>query len=627
MLSVEDAVRLVAASRLFDDEWYAEQSSLTFATRDAAARHWVLDRDEDASPHPLFEPTWLYPGGRWRRDAPDPLSYYLGRPGAPGRDPHPRYRRSELGDLEAWLAEHEPAEILADPLPREVGAAEVVVDVLTEDLQRAVAWLRHLSRLEPDAVVVVRPASRAAQRMLQAVAASRPRVLVDPGNESDTEPGASIRVTIDAEIAPPRWRWLPTLVAALDADGVAAVQPLLLADDFTVAAPLLVGHPVQDAERLAGHPLPEPYPGVIARRADRPEGATLLVAGSRLFGPRHVDIGPAWTGLWEAAGFAGPGRPLTIREGKPALRWSIDIPAGAGPIGTRWGDWHFARSLASALERLGQWVAIDHPETRGRASRELDDVVLTLRGLERVDPPAHTTNLLWVIYNPGQVTAEEAASHDAVFAAGRAWSAARSAEWGIEVQPLLQCTDTTRFHPGALPEPTAPGAHGVLFVGNARGGMRPVVEAAIAAGVEVSVVGAGWDEWLPAAGVRVVADRIANEDLPTAYASAGVVLNDHHADMRAEGFVSNRVFDVLAVGGRLLTDPVAGLQEMLLPTSPALPTWDTPADLARLTRPPYDAWPDAAARLALGARVVAEHSFDARAATLLTAALRHRAAH
>ena len=58
----------------------------------------------------------------------------------------------------------------------------------------------------------------------------------------------------------------------------------------------------------------------------------------------------------------------------------------------------------------------------------------------------------------------------------------------------------------------------------------------------------------------------------------------------------------------------------------ALPTWGTPADLARLTAPPYDAWPDDAARLALADRVVAEHSFDARARTLLDAALTHRAA-
>ena len=117
------------------------------------------------------------------------------------------------------------------------------------------------------------------------------------------------------------------------------------------------------------------------------------------------------------------------------------------------------------------------------------------------------------------------------------------------------------------------------------------------------------------------ADRIANADLPTAYASAGVVLNDHWADMAAQGFVSNRVFDVLAVGGRLVTDDVVGLSEAI---GVDLPVWRTAADLARLATPPYARLPDADARARLAEQVVAEHSFDARAATLLDAALARR---
>ncbi len=101
------------------------------------------------------------------------------------------------------------------------------------------------------------------------------------------------------------------------------------------------------------------------------------------------------------------------------------------------------------------------------------------------------------------------------------------------------------------------------------------------------------------------------------------MLNDHHDDMREQGFVSNRVFDVLAVGGRLLTDDVPGLGAAL---GVDLPVWRTADDVGRLARPPFDAWPDAAARLALAERVVAEHSFDARARTLLDAALALRPA-
>lgn len=99
-----------------------------------------------------------------------------------------------------------------------------------------------------------------------------------------------------------------------------------------------------------------------------------------------------------------------------------------------------------------------------------------------------------------------------------------------------------------------------------------------------------------------------------------MVLNDHWDDMREEGFVSNRIFDVLATGARLLSDEVAGLDAVL---GAAVPTWHATSDFARLTAEPFEAhYPDPAARLAIAERVVAEHSFDARAATLLDAALR-----
>ena len=50
-----------------------------------------------------------------------------------------------------------------------------------------------------------------------------------------------------------------------------------------------------------------------------------------------------------------------------------------GRGGETWGDTHFARSLAAALERRGQHVAVDPAPARARWSRSLDDVVLVLR--------------------------------------------------------------------------------------------------------------------------------------------------------------------------------------------------------------------------------------------------------
>ncbi|MDN4173228.1 hypothetical protein QWY28_09770 [Nocardioides sp. SOB77] len=601
--SETEAVALVAASPLLDVEWYAAQAGRAFGSRAEAAEHWVRGRPEGATPHPLFEPAWLYPRGRWSRHAPDPLSFWLADPAERERPPHPLIDLAATGPLEDWLRTHDPAELLRPPRERDTSAPTVVV-VDVDDLPRAVQWARHLAGTDGVAGRLV-TTDPAATRVLTAVVADLPttRVVADPGLQPEP---AEVVVEVRGAVRPPRWPWVADLVAALDADGVGAAVPLLLRPDHTVAGPVLVGHPVADVERAAHLPLPDAVEPPVRATRGRP-GVTTLVTASRLVTgedlPEAADA--AW---WRAAGFEAPGRPLRVREGRRALRWSIDIAAPAAPRGRRWGDWHFASSLAAALERQGQWVAIDHPETRTRRTRDLDDVTLVLRGLERVEPPAHTTNLLWVISHPELVTPEELAAHDAAFAASTTWAARH----GIE--PLPQCTDPTRFHPDLPRREDGPRA---LFVGNSRGELRASVAAARRTGLNLTVVGQGWP-----ADVPVAADHVANDALGPLYAGAGVVLNDHWEDMRTEGFVSNRVFDVLATGARLLSDDVAGLEDALGEAAGTVRVWRTDEEFRRLTAgEPDEHWPGAAARRRTAERVVAEHSFDARAATLLARAL------
>ncbi|WP_370248402.1 glycosyltransferase [Nocardioides sp.] len=432
------------------------------------------------------------------------------------------------------------------------------------------------------------------------------RVRASRGGPATRPPGPrpDVVVTVDRFVKPPTWDWVEPLVAALEASGADAVQCPIVDAAGLLVSPARPGEPVSAIEDLDGVALPEHFAGVEARRrgTDGPAVLTTAVWLPRLEAAGDDGLqapqGPAWD-AWRA-----PVAPLVAGGG--ALRWSIDIAAHAKPAGRTWGDWHFARSLGRALAGLGDQVVIDHTDTRDRPGRAAQtDVVLVIRGLDRVAPLPGTANLVWVISHPDDVTAEELAGFDAAFAASPTWAAAHGAT------PLLQCTDATRFRPDVAPRTLGPGA---LFVGHARGGMRPVVAAAREAGVPLTVVGTGWEEL----GVPAAASYLPNEDLPGAYAGAPVVLNDHHADMAAAGFVSNRVFDVLACGGRLLTDPVAGLAD----ADPALaqvPTWTGPDDLAAAVADPAR-WPDDDARRALARHVVAEHSFDARARVLRAAA-------
>ena len=304
---------------------------------------------------------------------------------------------------------------------------------------------------------------------------------------------------------------------------------------------------------------------------------------------------------------------LRRRRARP-MRWSVVVSAPKGEAGEQWGDTWFARDLVDALQRAGEEARV---VSRGGASteaREHDDVVVVLRGLRRVVPRrGGATWLLWVISHPELVDTDEPAQYDGVFAASEHWSRGQSGEFGVPVTPLLQATNPHRFRPEAAPPDEG---DRLLFVGSTRGEYRPAVRAATEAGLALSVYGVGWEEYLPPE--RISGAFIANPDLPAAYASAGVVLNDHWPDMAAEGFLSNRLFDAAACGTRVLSDEAVGLTDVF---GDAVRTYADPAGLVDVLSGDLDAaFPDRAARLSLAGRIARQHSFDARAEVLIARA-------
>ena len=302
-----------------------------------------------------------------------------------------------------------------------------------------------------------------------------------------------------------------------------------------------------------------------------------------------------------------------IHESPPRLRWAIDIAAPAAQRGDRWGDTYFARSLADALESRGQHVAIDRRDARGRDSRDHDDVLLVLRGLDRVAPRPGLLNVEWIISHPDMISPEEVASFDHVYAASTSWSERMTREWGTTIEPLLQCTDTRWFHPDRAEPDTGPA---LLFVGNSRGVYRYAVRSALAIGADLTLHGNDWTEFVERE--QIASNGVDNREVGALYASAGIVLNDHHLDMRRDSFASNRLFDAAACGARILSDRIEGLEifsGLVLP-------FDNEHELARLVQPPYEAFPDDAARRVIAERVMVEHSFDKRAETLVDDAVR-----
>ena len=271
---------------------------------------------------------------------------------------------------------------------------------------------------------------------------------------------------------------------------------------------------------------------------------------------------------------------------------------------SRWGDYFFARSLKKGFEAEGVAARIVARDGWYKDLRD-NEFDVYLRGFGGFEPIDGRTSLIWVISHPGNIQIEELTKYDHVFVATRNRRPLARALGRFKVHSMLQATD---------PEIMRPDADAVtsdlLFVGINRRGGRPTLAHAKACGMDIDLYGSGWADH-PEYGHWLKSDLIPNEELGRYYAGATAVLNDHWRDMRRSGYISNRVFDVLACGRPLISDTVSGLPEEF---QPFIYTWtDTESFREVVEAARNESDHRRAERLALSETVRREHSFQARA--------------
>ncbi|MCX6461651.1 MAG: hypothetical protein NTZ03_15255 [Actinobacteria bacterium] len=295
----------------------------------------------------------------------------------------------------------------------------------------------------------------------------------------------------------------------------------------------------------------------------------------------------------------------------PNLRWSIRIASHPDRRGDVWGDTHFAASLQRALVGLGQIAYVDRRGAPPRVDAHTDEVVLVIRGLHAVELPPDVTSMIWLISHPDTVPVSELATYDHVFVASAPWEESLRSK-GIDARVLLQATEPTIFHPDLEADENS---GDIVFVGRPRGVYRPVLRACLEAGIEPVIYGDGWEAF--DLGRLVRSTYLPAEQTARVYATAAYVLNDHWSDMAEKGFISNRLFDAVATGARVISDDVAELDETF---GGAVQVFRSPDDVLRLTDPANDAFPSREERLRIAATTARDHSFDARALELIAAA-------
>ena len=292
-----------------------------------------------------------------------------------------------------------------------------------------------------------------------------------------------------------------------------------------------------------------------------------------------------------------------------AERWSVRIGARSGRRSERWGDTPVGDEIVDELRRVG---IVARPVTRDRWGSEVDraaDVTLHLKG-RGVAPTADAQrNVVWVMSHPSEVAPGELDAADLVVAGSAMLAARYRSLTSTRVEVLPQAA--ARRFVTAIPDPTL--ACRVLFVGNTRSVPRPAVLGAIGAGLPLTLVGGGWERYVDPRTVR--ADHVPYVDLPSWYASAEVVLNDHWEDMARWGLVSNRVFDALAAGACVVSDELAGMEDLF---GGAVVTFRDRADVGAAVRRLLEDPAERAERVGRGRREVGErHTWQHRVTALV----------
>lgn len=299
---------------------------------------------------------------------------------------------------------------------------------------------------------------------------------------------------------------------------------------------------------------------------------------------------------------------LDIVSARPPLRIAVKCPATRASK-ELWGDYHYALSLAKALRELGAVVRVDVREDTDIPLTGADDVVIVLHGTTTYVPMPNQINILWVISNPTGLSHRALETYDHVCFASDLYRARIAPELDVPVSTMLQCTDTDLFSLDPALLGTRPDR--ALFVGNSRGVFRPVVRWAIEQGLDLDLYGSGWQGFIDDS--RLKGGSVPNQVLGGLYCSSRVVLNDHWKAMAQHGFLSNRAFDVLASGGFLITDHVAGIEQILPKGTYAI--YGNATELAeqiRMNRPV-----DLEQRQATADWVKTHHSFRTRARAFL----------
>ena len=149
---------------------------------------------------------------------------------------------------------------------------------------------------------------------------------------------------------------------------------------------------------------------------------------------------------------------------------------------------------------------------------------------------------------------------------------------GINSYFLPQFTKFDNFYPAYKEEYKTK----IVYIANQwpESETRKSVKYAMNNGIEIDIYGVNWRDKLSDKYMHwLKADQLENSELKYYYSSADIVLNDTREDMIEEGFISNRIFDVTACGGFIISDYIEGIEKIY---GDAIPMYKTEEEFVKL---------------------------------------------
>jgi spore maturation protein CgeB len=223
-----------------------------------------------------------------------------------------------------------------------------------------------------------------------------------------------------------------------------------------------------------------------------------------------------------------------------------------------WGDYWLKKYLIEEFVRLGYPVANRSPR-----------VLLHLFGEPLADLPSDTYNILWLHSHPDRVSPEVLKKYQKIYCISKPFIR-NIKNMGFDADFMMIPTNMTPLR--------CKKKYDIVFVGNTRQNkMRKVISYLGDSPYQIKIWGWGWQGLIPDKWYG--GEYYENQRLNELYAASRVTLNDHHEDMRREGFINPRVLDVLASGGFVVSDEVTGMNDLL---DNSVPTYQTPEELRNI---------------------------------------------